>query len=152
MQKKLNTGFNPFTASKNRGDLSDLEYQTWIASTTDLIFSEISATGHLLDMAAGPVAMALGVQAHREVFHIDADEASKNDEVIGSAGGQLGGSRDIISSYAELSLPLRSNIEWNLSSRYDIYSDMAPPLAPKPLWRWQLSPSNYASLICGTRF
>lgn len=150
IQQRLDTGFNPFAPSP--GDLSGLEYQTWTTSVTDLTLVEVSASGEIYEMLSGPLGMAVGTQAHREIFRIDADEATKNDEIIGGTGSELGGVRNVFSGYMELSVPLTSSLEWGLSGRYDAYSDFGQALSPKTSVRWQVSPEIIVRSSVGRGF
>ncbi len=153
VQQRLDTtGFNPFASPGTRGDLSELNYQTWTTSMTSLILAEVSATGDIFQMPSGPVGLAIGTQAHREAFRIDSDEATKNDEIIGAAGGKLDGSRNVVSGYMELSLPLLPSVEWSLSSRYDAYSDFGQAFSPKTNIRWQVSPKVMVRSSIGRGF
>ena len=124
----------------HRGDLSSLNYQTWATSKTELAFAEVSAAGEAFEMKAGPIGMAVGAQAYQEDFQVDADEPTKAGEIIGNAGSALGGERSALSSYMEFSVPLASNVEWNLAGRYDSYSDFGQAFSPKMAFRWQATP------------
>ena len=140
LSEYLSTKFNPFASFGQRGDLSQLQYPTWATSMTHLTFSEVLATGEISEVNAGPIGMAVGIQAHREIFRVDADKATKNDEVIGSAGSELSGSRNVNSAYVELSVPLMPDFEWSLAARRDSYSDFGEAFSPKTAFRWQVHP------------
>ena len=81
--------------------------------------------------------MVVGTQVHKEVFLIDADEATKKNEMIGNSGGKLTGDRNVVSGYMELSLPLTSNVDWSLAGRQDL-SNFGQAL--RTSLNWQISP------------
>ena len=140
LKERLSKGFNPFEVPGRRGDLSDLNYQTWMSSLSDLAFAEVSANGEVIEISSGSIGMAVGTQVHKEIFQVDADESTKNDEVVGGAGSELSGDRSVISSYAELLIPLTNDMEWGLAGRHDSYSDFGRTFNPKTFLRWQVSP------------
>ena len=83
LRNALKSTFNPLALDGKRGDISNLEYQTWRSSSSKLLLGEVAATGELLNLGeAGPLSAAVGIQAHNEVFRIDGDEASRNDQVV----------------------------------------------------------------------
>ena len=65
-----------------------------------------AATGETIEMAVGPIEMAVGTQAYTEFFHVDADEDTKNDNIVGGAGSALKEDRHVVSGYVEFSVPL----------------------------------------------
>lgn len=140
LKKLLETSFNPFAASGKRGDLQNLNYKTETTTETDFSFAEASATGGTFDLPSGPVELAVGVQTYKEVFRVDADEATKNDEIIGNAGSELAGERDVRSGYMEFSVPILSSVDWTLAGRHDTYSDFGKAFSPKTAVRWQATP------------
>ena len=152
LREHLSTQFNPFAPFGQRGDLSQLQYSSWDHSLSHLTFSEVSATGEVSEVDAGPIGMAVGIQVHREIFLVDADEATKAGKVIGSAGSELSGARSVTSSYLELSIPLTSNLEWNLAGRRDSYSDFGEAFSPKTSFRWQVHPQLMVRSSIGRGF
>ena len=140
LKELLKNGFNPLAPKGQRGNLKNLNYPTWSTSKSNLTSTEILATGKIFEMKPGSVELAIGTQAHNEVFHIDADEASKRGEVIGRAEHKLTGKRDVVSAYVELVTPITSHIEWSLAGRQDSYSDFGQAFSPKTSLYWKLSP------------
>ena len=152
LKDRLSHHFNAFASLGQRGDLSDLNYKTWATSETNLTFAEVSATGEVFEVNAGPVGMAVGSQVYRETFHIDADEATKKNKIIGGAGSELGGERSVVSGYVELSVPLSPSIEWGLAGRQDSYSDFGQAFSPKTSLRWQATPNMMVRSSIGSGF
>lgn len=152
LRERLSKNFNPLALPGQKGDLTDLNYQTWMTSLSDLTFAEVSANGEVFEMPSGPIGMAMGTQAHRELFRIDADESTKKDEVVGGAGSELGGERRVVSSYMEFSLPLTTRIEWSLAGRYDSYSDFGRAFSPKTSLLWQVLPKVMVRSSVGRGF
>ena len=75
LRTALKSGFNPFATAGERGDISHLNYKTLATSSSQLALGEVSATGEILEVGSRPLAVAMGVQAHHEIFNIDSDEA-----------------------------------------------------------------------------
>ena len=140
LKSYLKKSFNPFASKGQRGDLSKLNYRTWATSKTNFVSTEILGTGEILELNHGAINMALGVQTYREGFEVDADEASKKEEIIGSAGGELSGDRSVVSAYAEMAVPVHPRVDWNLAGRFDSYSDFGHALSPQTSLRWQVNP------------
>ena len=140
LKKRLSTAFNPLASPGQRGNLTDLNYQKWMTSLSELGFVEISANGQTFELSSGPIGMAVGTQVHQELFRVDADESSKQDKVVGGAGSELEGKRRAVSSYMEFSIPLTNHVEWGLAGRYDSYSDFGQAFSPKTSLYWKVSP------------
>ena len=132
--------FNALASEGERGSLDALNYQTWAHSKTQLAFAEASASGEVVNTPTGPISIAVGFQTYMERYLVDADKPSKNGEVIGNAGSEIRGDRSVVSGYVETSIPLASNLEWNLAGRADSYSDFGQTFSPKVTLRWQATP------------
>ena len=140
LRTALKSGFNPFAAAGERGDISHLNYKTLATSSSQLTLGEVSVTGEVLEMGSGPLEVAMGVQAHHETFNIDSDKASKRGEIIGNEGSTLSANRNMSSAYMEVFVPVTSDIELSLAGRQDIYSDFGQAFSPKAALRWRLGP------------
>ena len=152
IQYQLDNNFNPFASSVNRESLTVKDYQAWMHSQADVLWSEVIVRGEVLEMASGPVGIAFGGTFQKESFRVDSDEALKNEEVVGRAGGESKGERDIFSTYVELSLPLSPVFEWSLSGRHDSYSDFGHIFSPQTAIRWQASPKLLVRSSLGQGF
>ena len=140
LRNRLANNFNPFAPVGQRGILSDLNRLTKKTSLSHLSMAEVSTHGEILNLSSGPLGIALGTQAHKEILRTDADEDIKRGQIIGNSGRQLFGKRDVLSHFIELSTPLTSNLEWGVSGRHDSYSDFGESFSPKTSLRWQASP------------
>jgi outer membrane receptor protein involved in Fe transport len=111
----------------------------------DLVFS-----GEVMDMPAGPLAMAFGLQRREE-----ARKTSVNGKITGAVNsfGQLSGQesvgglsenrnfdadRDINAAFFEFQIPLHEDVEMQLAGRYEDYGDdIGSTFDPKIALRWQ---------------
>ena len=140
LRDRLQGSFNPFAASGQRGDLQSLNYKTRATSETQFLLTEVSATGEIIEVPAGLITTAVGIQAHKEFFHVDADKETKNDNIVGNSGSALKADRSSVSGYLEFFVPLLQNIEWTLAGRQDVYSDFGQAFSPRTSLRWQIAP------------
>ncbi len=90
--------------------------------------------------------MALvGFEARREKFSDQYDPQSEAGIIEGSAGNSSAGSRDSVSSFFEVSLPVLKNLEMNVAARRDTYKNgpggNATADSPKISARWQPMPT-----------
>lgn len=118
-----------------------------------------------LDLPAGPIGVALGVEVRRERF--DEDRDPRLDGTIGftdsisgatygsdvmqsSATPDSSGSREVRSAFAELALPLISpdmeipfarNLHVQMALRHEHFSDVGETLKPRIAMAWQIIPS-----------
>lgn len=93
--------------------------------------------GDLVDLPAGAVGFAAGIEARTESL------ASRNPWQI-DAGLQVrpaiaavDGERDVVALYAEFNVPIVQGLELQLAGRGDDYSDFGSAFSPKAGLRWQ---------------
>jgi len=83
----------------------------------------------------------LGFEARREKYSDQYDPQSEAGIIEGSAGNSSAGSRDVVSSFFEVSLPVLKNLEMNVAARKDTYKNgpggNATADSPKISARWQ---------------
>jgi iron complex outermembrane receptor protein len=99
---------------------------------------QITASGEVIDLPAGPLSIALGGE-YRDEFLRQTFSESAN-EVIGFGGAGSEGKRDVRSLFVEGSIPIISK-KWNIpllkeleltiAERYDDYSDFGQTTKPK---------------------
>lgn len=116
---------------------------------TSMALWDAKLTGDLLQLPAGPLGFAAGVEARRETLSTRPDPLSISGELYHSAQAQDGvdRNRNTASIYTELSIPMVKNVEASLAARYDKYSDYGHSFTPKLGLKWNASPTV---LIRGT--
>lgn len=103
-------------------------------STSDLVQSQASVTGKLLDLPGGALQLAAGVSFRYEAI----DSPSINSDANGGTqryyrlnGFAIKGSRRVYSAFAELTAPIIDQIEIDAAGRYDRYSGGLDNFSPK---------------------
>jgi iron complex outermembrane receptor protein len=101
--------------------------------------ADARATRTLVELPAGPLALALGIEARREsLSQANADFVTSGDISGANAVPSLAPvSRRVWSTYAEIDVPLTRALEADLAVRYDHYSDFGGTTNPKLTLRWQ---------------
>jgi iron complex outermembrane receptor protein len=104
--------------------------------TTSLI--NAVASREILQLPAGPLALALGAEARRERLSYDWDpEVLAGNSPLGDQLRAISGSRSVYSAYAELAVPILRGLDAQLAVRFDEYSDFGSTTNPKVALRWQ---------------
>jgi len=120
--------------------------------TTDQV--DLSVSRDVYQLAAGPIAVALGGEWRREQLSDDPSPILANGEVIGvrlEINPQEEG-RSVGAAYAEFNVPLARSPELGASVRYDNYSDFGGTTNPKVALRWQPVTSLLVRGTWGTGF
>ena len=106
-------------------------------STNDGVQGKIS--GELMQMAAGPLALAVGAEGRKEKLTQNYNSVLATGDVSGYGGNFLdvNASRDVKAAYAELNVPILKTLEANLAVRTDDYSDFGRTTNPKASLRFQ---------------
>jgi iron complex outermembrane receptor protein len=108
--------------------------------TTSLVSG--SASREILQLPAGPLALALGAEARAERLSYDWDaEVLTGNTPLGDELRAISGSRSVYSAFAELAIPILRGLDAQLAVRYDEYSDFGATTNPKLALRWQTLPN-----------
>lgn len=102
--------------------------------------AELKLSGSPIEMAAGPFALAFGLDARRESLEQVNSAFLYTGDVVGGAGVQPSLAetrRTVWSAFAEANVPITRTFEANLAVRYDRYSDFGGTTNPKLTLRWQ---------------
>ncbi len=116
---------------------------------------DFKASRDLMQLAAGPLAIALGLEARRETLDLHNEPILYTGDVLGGNGPQptlSEASRKIWSLYAEANLPIVKGLEANLAIRTDSYSDFGTTTNPKATLRWQAAKNLLVRASAGTGF
>jgi iron complex outermembrane recepter protein len=105
-------------------------------------------------LPAGPMALALGVQAGRDEFDFQPSENYRIGDIAHYGGDvqPVNQSRDVWAAYAELNIPIIKGLEGNVAVRYDHYSDAGSTTNPKVSLRWQPTRELLLRAAWGTGF
>ncbi len=99
---------------------------------------DASASKELMQLPAGPLAVAVGVDVRKETYRFREDQSAQPAILGVSAPASLAkASRDITAIYGELQVPIVKNLDAQLAARYDNYSDVGSTTNPKVALRWQ---------------
>ncbi|MND37688.1 Vitamin B12 transporter BtuB precursor [compost metagenome] len=169
--------YNPFSggcvATTSYGDCSPssraaidaIVFDMRRLSRTTLTMADFKLSrGDLFDLPAGPVGMAVGIEARRETQKDDRDanvdgtftftdmvtgETNLSNVSAVSPNPDTKGSREVFSTYIEFALPLVSpemnipliyQLDMQLAGRYEHYSDFGSVAKPKVAAAWDLVP------------
>ncbi|GAA4891852.1 TonB-dependent receptor [Ferrimonas pelagia] len=135
------------------GVISDDEWLNPIAPVSDALADYLRATtfqessfrtvtadftlsnSELVEIWAGSVGMAVGLEWRQETLEDISSDNLKNGDLVGSGGSDAIGERELFSSYIEFAIPLMDNdfgyIETQLAARYEDYSDFGNKTTPK---------------------
>jgi iron complex outermembrane receptor protein len=93
--------------------------------------------GFAWELPAGTMGWAAGAEWSSEDYQDKYDAAREAGNTLGSAGNSSSGSRERISIFGELAIPLLDNLDMQLAARYDDYSDFGDNLSPSVSLRYQ---------------
>lgn len=147
-----NGTFDPLAAPGARGNLSSALVSVFQKSETNLTTLDAVFTGELGEINGNAVGIATGASLQDERLTQKTDDLSAAGEVIGSAGSNDSGKRDITSSFVEVSLPVTDKVEVSLAGRVDKYSDFGTTFNPKLSAKYSISQNYMVRGSVGTGF
>ena len=93
---------------------------------------DLSASGTLWDLPAGPLGLAAGGEIRTEkISNVGTIDNETGNVVGGSQGANTFGDRRVYSAYAEVGIPVLDQVEVQLAARYEDYSDFGTTTKPK---------------------
>lgn len=93
---------------------------------------DVSASGSLFELPAGPLGVAFGGEFRTEKIASIGTVANETGQVVGgSEGANTFGARRVHSLYTEVGIPLHRMLEVQLAARYEDYSDFGTTTKPK---------------------
>jgi outer membrane receptor protein involved in Fe transport len=107
-----------------------------------------NVSGRLMDLPAGELGMALGLEWRDTRFQTNPDTQA----YLGSGGGQpLKGARKVLSEYAELTAPVyrgpAGSVELQVAARHEDYSDFGNVTKPKYGFKYRLPENRVANIV-----
>ncbi|WP_161974420.1 TonB-dependent receptor [Piscinibacter terrae] len=100
---------------------------------------QAKASKELLQMPAGALAAAFGVEARKEKYLFQPDPTIQTGDIAGYGGNFLvtDRSRDVKAIFAEVSVPVFKSLEAGAAVRHDRYQGVGNSTTPKFTLRWQ---------------
>ena len=117
-------------------------------------YLDAKISGEIMNLPAGPLAMALGVQAGAQEFTQTPAPVLATGDLSGFGGNVLAvdRDRDTYAVFAELNVPITRALELNLAVRHDDYSDFGTTTNPKIGLRFQPTRTMLLRASYGTGF
>jgi len=145
-QEAIDSGlWNPFEPSSNSQEALDyIETTTTRVGKSTMESMDFKISGPLMEMPSGELMMALGTEYREESISDNPDDQFLRGEVFGTEATQANGSRDNLSLFGELAIPVIDNLEVQIAVRYEDYSDFGTTTDPKVSFLW--SPMEDLSL------
>jgi len=141
------TAFNPFGYAANSAAVIDsirLDHYTF--DLDQLLAFDAKVDGEVIDLPAGPLAVALGAEHRQERGWHRPDATLIYNDVVGFNGDKpYSGSRDVWSAFYELNIPVLGldatipgfyRFTINHSGRFENYSDFGDTYNPKVGFKW----------------
>lgn len=97
---------------------------------------DAKVSGEIGRLPGGPIGMAAGVEARHEQRTYHPDDRIYSGGVYLQVAGRTEGSRNVVSAFTELSLPVTKTLQSQLALRADRYSDYGSSVTPKVALAW----------------
>jgi len=145
-QEAIDSGlWNPFEPSSNSQEALDyIETTTTRVGKSTMESIDFKISGPLMEMPSGELMIALGTEYREESISDNPDDQFLRGEVFGTEATQANGSRDNLSLFGEVAIPVLDTLEVQIAVRYEDYSDFGTTTDPKIAFLW--SPMEDLSL------
>ena len=99
---------------------------------------DLKGSSELLQMAAGPLSVAAGLESRKEKYNDNPLPVQSSGDILGGGGNQPVASADrrVNAVFAEMNLPITKTLEAQFAIRSDRYSDFGSSTNPKVSLRW----------------
>lgn len=137
-QEAIDSGlWDPFEPSSNSQEALDYieTTTTRVGKSTNRTF-DVKFTGPLMEMSHGDLLLAVGAEYREESISDNPDDQFLRGEVFGTEATQANGSRDNMSVFGELAVPVLDTLEVQFAARYEDYSDFGSTTNPKVSFLW----------------
>ena len=157
--KNTNTGFinyDAFVAAINNGTYrfsglgegktpanvqATYSYPLVTEPTSSVSLIDFKASRDLMDLAGGPLGLALGGEYRKEKADTPPVPGTDTGSIAGLGYSAFQSDRSVWAVYGEVNAPLFRGLELNAALRYDNYSDFGSSTTPKVGFKWL--PSTY---------
>jgi iron complex outermembrane recepter protein len=130
-QTNNNPNGNSLLKPIDESDVEATRYTPWEQARSTLRGGSLGFRGDAFDLPAGAIKWAAGVEYYEAWFSTEADEPSKNNEILTTGAGAGAGYRDWTSAYTELLIPVIKQIDITVAARFDEYSDFGSATTPQ---------------------
>lgn len=139
LQDEIDAGrYNPFGGTFNPDSvISDITTSLVRKGESNITAYDATISGSLLDLSAGPVQMAAGLEYRDEDVSDVPDDQFQRGLIFGTESVSAKADRDISSAFIEFAVPILDTLDLELAARYDDYSDFGDTTNPKVAVRWQ---------------
>jgi iron complex outermembrane recepter protein len=100
-------------------------------STSDMTFVDTKANTTFGQLPGGEIGLAVGAEYRREKLKDQPTDLASSGGILGQGITSTNGSRNNMSVFSELSLPVLKSVEAQAALRYDHYSDYGSSTTPK---------------------
>lgn len=137
-QEAIDSGlWNPFEPSSNSQEALDyIETTTTRVGKSTMESIDFKISGPVMEMPSGELMIALGTEYREESISDNPDDQFLRGEVFGTEATQANGSRDNLSLFAEVAIPVLDTLEVQIAVRYEDYSDFGTTTDPKISFLW----------------
>jgi iron complex outermembrane recepter protein len=99
----------------------------------------VKGSKELMQMAAGPLAIAVGAEERKEAFRVNPSPAIQTGDISGYGGNFLpvDKTRNVGAMFAEVNVPIVRTLDVSAAVRYDNYQGVGNKTTPKASARWQ---------------
>jgi iron complex outermembrane receptor protein len=98
---------------------------------------DLTASRSLMDLAGGPMALAIGADLHRDTTSDTKLPISAVVTYANATEGHGEGARNVAALYAELDIPVTKQLNINVAARDDHFSDFGNTFNPKASFRYE---------------
>jgi len=109
------------------------------STKTSIESIQASVTRDLVEMAGGPLALALGAEFRKEKFETNPSAAIQSGDITSYGGNFLpiDRDRDVSAAFSELNVPILPSLEFDAAVRFDDYQGTGNKTVPKVSMRWR---------------
>ncbi|MSU49441.1 MAG: hypothetical protein EXS37_10210 [Opitutus sp.] len=143
------TAINPFGPSDNQTLVNGLFTISTAYFKADSLMWDANVSGKLIELPAGEVGLAFGVEARKDTLTTNPDTSA----YLGSGGGlPLRGERNVASQYIEITAPIYKKAELGsaevqIAGRHESYSDFGNTTKPKFGAKVRMPQNRFVNLI-----
>ena len=99
--------------------------------------ADLTASRSLMDLAGGPMALALGADYHRDTTSDTKLDITSTVTYAGSSPSHGEGARNVAAVFAEIDIPITKELDVNVAARDDHFSDFGNTFNPKASFRYE---------------
>lgn len=146
--------WNPFLPAnaKDPNILNDAKIQTWNKDFADVLNTRFIVSGKEIDWGPKSVYAAFGLEHQLQSYKFTVDDFSLADNTLTGSGSNQKGSRNVFSTFLELTQNPIPKLQLQLAGRFDAYSDFGTTINPKIAAAYQFNDKVMMRSSFGTGF